>query len=203
MYDYVGNVLAPHSSDSCHDGYACLPKTVHEFFELSNWRESLYLALINTLWVDQRTGLEYSLSFCEASAVIAFFTGVRGGLKGCYMDGPYCCIMSGDFEEGNLNPCGIAFIESLGFSPRPHPRIPRKIIGYSTCNFDDNMYIKIPPFICLPNVLQEAIECYADLTEGIVALANKLAPCVHYREPDPQEKRDMELCRTAHDSTGG
>ena len=72
--------------------YACLPTTVHEFFELSNWRYVLYSALINTLWIDERSGLEYSLSFREASAVIAFFTGVRGGDKGCYLDGPYCCI---------------------------------------------------------------------------------------------------------------
>jgi hypothetical protein len=177
--------------------YACLPTTVHEFFELSNWRYVLYSALINTLWIDERSGLEYSLSFREASAVIAFFTGVRGGDKGCYLDGPYCCITSGDLEDGNLTTKGIAFIKSLGFTPHPHPRPARKILGYSTCNFDENKYNKIPPFVALPRVLQEAIEYYAELTEGIVALANKLAPCVQYREPDPEEKKQMELKRNA------
>ena len=123
--------------------------------------------------------------------MVAFFTGVRGGEKGCYLQGPYCSVTIGDFESGNLHACGIEFITALGFSPREYPR-DRKINGYSSCNFEENSYNKVPPFVCLPKVLQEAIEFYADLTEGLAALANKLAPCVQYREPDPQEKRRIK-----------
>lgn len=185
--------------------YACLPSSDHSFFRLLNWEEFLYAALINTMWVDQRTGLEYSLSFREASAVVAFFTGVRGGNKGCYLSGPYCCVSSGDFEEGNYESPGILFVKSLGFSPRDVPR--RKITGYSTCNYAENedRYKYVPPFICLPSMLQHAISHYADLTEGITALANKLAPCVQYREPDPEEKRKIEMLKindSAHALSG-
>lgn len=37
--------------------------------------------------------------------------------------------------------------------------------------------------------MQIALHKYADGTEGLAALADKLAPCLEYREPDPEEKR--------------
>lgn len=92
---------------------------VHSFFEQpeEEWRNTLYAALINTCWTDQRTGLEYGYSSREASAVVAFLTGVRDGRKGCYMDGPYLTISTGDWEAGFNESPGIQFLKSLGFQP--------------------------------------------------------------------------------------
>ena len=173
-----------------------LEPDVHPFFEQPDdkWRRQLYAALINTCWTDQRTGLEYGYSFREASAVVAFLTGVRGSRKGCYMTGGYCIITTGDWEGGFNESTGIQFVKSLGFLPGKYPR-GRNLTGYSTCNFERENHNHPPPFPCLPKEMQLAIRKYADGTEGLAALADKLAPCLEYREPDPEEKRATKRAR--------
>jgi hypothetical protein len=176
--------------------YGSWKPDVHPFFEQpeEKWRDRLYAALINTCWTDQRTGLEYGYSFREASAVVAFLTGVRGGRKGCCMDGPYCIVTTGDWEAGFTQSPGIQFVKSLGFRPGEYPR-GRQLSGYSTFNIERNKRNLPPPFPCLPQEMQLALRKYADGTEGLAALANKLAPCLEYREPDPEEKRAAKRAR--------
>ena len=176
--------------------YGSRDRDVHPFFEQyeEDWRNELYSALINTCWTDTRTGLEYGYSFREASAVVAFLTGVRGGRKGCYMDGPYCSITEGAWESGHPQAVGVQFVTSLGFRPGDYPRA-RILTGYSLANTRKEPHRR-PPFPCMPEELKIALESYADGTEGLTALADKVAPCLEFREPDPEEKQAAKRART-------
>ena len=48
----------------------------------------------------------------------------------------------------------------------------------------------------MPEELKIALESYADGTEGLTALADKVAPCLEFREPDPEEKQAGKRART-------
>lgn len=165
---------------------------VHDFFNQERWDTLLYGALINTVWTDTRNGLEYSLSFRESSGVCAFLTGVLGGVKGDYMDGPYCTINYGYYEAEDHSSPGILFIKSLGFQPGVFQR-GRLPTGNTPLAL--KMQRQLPPFVVLPDELQFAINKYASGGEGLVGLADKLAPCVGYRNPDPDEIRAAKRAR--------
>ncbi len=134
---------------------------VHHFFKYESWDKMLYGALINTVWTDVRTGLEYSLSFRESSAVCAFLTGVCGGLKGDYMDGPYCSITISDREAGMESSPALLFVKSLGFSPGDFTR---GRVPTGNKSFAAQMH-RNPPFVVLPEELKFAIRKYADEAE--------------------------------------
>lgn len=184
-------------------GHGPVEENVHSFFERpeEEWRNSLYRALINTCWVDTRDGAEYGYSFREASAVVAFLTGVRGGRTGCYMDGPYCTTSEGDFDSGNLRSPGIKFVKSLGFRPRKYPE-GRHLTGYSTCNFSRNDHVQVPPFICLPPEMRLALLKYdangdtEDANSKVrFSSVDKSMPCLKYKNDEPQVDAEPQAKR--------
>ena len=88
--------------------------------DVADWQTELYAALTNTLWVHEETNLYTSMSFRDASGLVAFLDSVMGDRPGQdYMDGPYCS-PSGDDD---LPPNEMhRFMEERGFRRAQFPR---------------------------------------------------------------------------------
>lgn len=165
------------------------PGRVAPWAKVGDWKEQLYGALTNVMWVDARDPFygEFAFSFREAGALVAVLDSITGGAPGqTYMD-YYCCTNAGSFcEPANKM---AAYIRELGFKTASLPfekgekRMPRG---------DDKWHDRALVFCMLPQVLQDAIEVYCGGTSGMAALLTKIAPPPRWRAPSPDPRKQDE-----------